>query len=141
MVALAVPCNIQNHAAALVEGLSFGDKVHISIRNHYKLDNCFFIEFHKRKGVIVGIGSVWAPRLGPFLWTDIIELWPLEEKPNLYHSDISEVSVVLKKLEVLVKRCVKADDSTGVLYFLDQVAEVRKAELILKKAYEINADV
>ncbi len=65
----------------------------------------------------------------------------MEEKPNIYYSDVPEVADVLKKIKAIVQMCVADNNDSGVLYLLDKVAEVKKAESLFKEAHKIIADV
>ena len=147
MSALAVPYNIQNYAAALAEGLSRGDNVHIRICGGQVTEDAFFIYFTNRiidgivEGIVVKMKGVHGERRECFLWGDIVELWSLEEKPNIYHSDVPEVAEKLKQLKLAVQKCVEGNNGPGVLFLLDQVPEVKKAERFFKEAREILSSI
>ncbi len=130
-----IPYNIQGYVAALAEGLSYADRIHLRVRGNHVTEDAFFIKFHERKGIIIAMSSVNGRRINEsLLWGNIIVLWPLEEKPDVYHSDVPEVAGILKRLKVGVQKCVEADDGPGVLYLLDQVVEVKKVELLFEGA-------
>lgn len=136
-----VPYNIQSHAAALAEGLSYGDRVHVGVVGNHKSDDLFFKNFTQNKqGIEVVKGSMRGIPTA-LCWGDIVELWLLEEKPNIYYSDVPEVAEILKKLKAGVQKCVQDDNCAGVLCLLDQVSEVKKAEPLFKEAREIIASV
>lgn len=130
----AVPYNILSYTAALAEGLSYGDRIHLRVRGNHVTEDAFLFKLHEHKGIIIVMDSVNGRRINePLLWGDIIELWPLEEKPDIYHSDVPEVVGILKKLKDGIQKCVEADNGPGVLYLLDQVSEAKKAELLFKE--------
>jgi hypothetical protein len=139
MSTLAVPCNIKSHTAALAEGLSYRDRIHVRVRGNYCFgeDTIFIRLMRNKKGAVLSVGG----RRVELLWGDIIELWSLEEKPDIYCSYVPEVAGILEKLKISVQKCVKANNSADVLYFLDQVAEVKKAEGLLKEARKILAGI
>ena len=138
MSTLAVPYNIQSHAAALAEGLSYNDRIHLGVTGNHSTDGAVFVKLmSSEQGVIVSVQG----RPTNILWGDIIELWPLKEKPNIYCSDVPEVAEVLEKLKACVKKCVEANQSAGVLFLLDQVPGVKKAESLFKEAREIIAGI
>lgn len=139
---LTVPYNIQSHAAALAEGLSYGDKIHLGVCGNHVTEDAFFLNFYEQyRGIVVAMGSTSGTRLEPLLWGDIVELWPMEEKPNMYYSDVPEVADVLKKLKAGVQKHIENGNSVGVLYLLDQVIEAKKAEPLFKKVCEIVSSV
>lgn len=141
MSTLVVPYNIQSYAAALAEGLSYGDRIHLGVCGNHVTEDAFFLQFDQNWGIIVSMRSVNGQRLNTLLWGDIVELWLLEEKPNIYHSDVPEVADVLKKLKDGVQKLVETNDGPGVLFLLDQVTEIKKAELLLREAREILAGI
>mgnify|MGYP001568389114 CR=1 FL=1 len=144
MSALAVPYHIQNHAAALAEGLSYGDRIYIGVCCNHRTDNAVFLRFMRNKqGIIISTHGRNGGMSGiiELLWGDIIELRLLEEKPNIYYSDVPEVADILKKLKASIQKCVETENDAGVLNLLDQVVEVKKAEQLFKEAREIIATV
>jgi hypothetical protein len=137
MSTLAVPYNIQSYAAALAEGLQHGDMVHVGVCGNHTTDAVFSSFLDQSRGIVIGTQG----RRIDLLWGDIVELWLLEEKPNIYHSDVPEVVGVLKSLKAAVQKCVEADNGAGVLYLLDQVAEAKKAEPLFREARSIVAGI
>lgn len=133
-----VPCNIKSYVAAIAEGLRYGDKVRIVSVGNYTEDGVF-LQFLRPTGLQIALGGVHGQRV-LFVWgVNSKELWLLEEKPNIYYSDVPEVSDVLKKLKEAVQKHVQADDCAGVLYLLDYVHEVKKAEQLFREARKIVA--
>lgn len=131
---MTAPYNIRNYAAALAEGLSYGDRIHLVVCGYHRSDDAFFVQFHNHHdAIIVAMGSVTGKRLYPIFWGEIIELWPLEEKPDIYHSDMSDVAEKLIQLKSAVQKHVQANDGAGVLYLLDEVARLKKAELLINQ--------
>ena len=134
----AVPYNITSHVAALAEGLSHDDRIHLKVRGNQATDNAFFCSFlNNHEGIMVVIKGANGRTHDWIYWSDVVELWPLEEKPNIYHSCVPEVAEVLKKLKADVQVCVEQNNMPGVLYLLDQVTEVRKAERLFREARHI----
>lgn len=139
-----VPYNIQSHAAALAEGLSHGDKIHLGVCGNQTTDNAFFCSFiPNHQGIVIAIkGADGRTTHHTWLyWGDIVELWPLEEKPDIYHSGVPEVAEVLIKLKAAVKVCVEQNSVPGVLYLLDQIAEAKNAEHHFRAARKIISDL
>lgn len=51
---LAVPYNIRSHAAALAEGLSYDDRVHLRVKENRLTGDFFFIKFiGNHEGILV----------------------------------------------------------------------------------------
>ena len=81
MSTLTVPYNIRSHAAALAEGLSYGDKIHIGTVGNHRSDDLFFIKFYQNNASIE-ISNTLRNGIPVILhWCDITELWLLEKKP------------------------------------------------------------
>lgn len=136
MSALAVPYHIQNHAAALAEGLSYGDRIYIGVCGNHRTDNAVFLRFMRNKqGIIISTHGRNGGMSGiiELLWGDIIELRLLEEKPNIYYSDVPEVADILKKLKASIQKCVETENDAGVLIFWTRSLRSRKPNNFLKK--------
>lgn len=135
---MGAPYNIQSHAAALAEGLSHGDRIHVGVCGNHQTDRAIFVGFvGGEKGIVVSVHGIKTD----LAWGDIVELWSLEEKPNIYHSDVPEVAEKLGQLKSSVQKCVESNDVPGVLYLVDQVVEVKKASYHFKEARKILAAV
>ena len=134
---MAVPYNIQSHAAALAEGLQRGDKIHVRVSRGHVAKATFFRYLDLARGIVVEVCGQGVD----LLWGDIVELWLLEKKPDIYHSDVPEVAEKLKQLKSVVQRTVEANESSMVLYLLDQIADVKKAEPFFREARAIVARI
>lgn len=140
MSVLSAPYNIKSHAAALAEGLSRGDRVHFRyVINEHIYEVTFKRFMDNQQGVVV----IFADERGAiaFPWNEVAELWLVEEKPNIYYSDVPEVAERLKALKKEIQTCVKNNDSAGVLYALDQVIEARKSETFFRQFNETTTKV
>lgn len=124
--------NIQNRASGMAEGLERGDRVYLRVTGG--LAGAFYFDgFHGELGINISTGSIVGRLIRPpVAWGDIIELRPMDEKPDPFHSDIPEVAEVLTRIKAAVQMCVRDSNTAGVKYLMDQVLKAKRAEIFFQ---------